>query len=385
MKMFYNEQEDAIYIGKWKTDTFVQYKTRAYWEKSVLSANNIPITVLHPKERNKVVQEALQCSSPVLYKMFNKMQYKHFVVPYKDFLMKLAYKPGRIDIHALSLIKKHEGILNQSKKDGLWNIMPLIMKTGKTPQEMKKEYGNKWKVLANNSLHKNKVVASYPCDGDFAGIAHVPTSLLTSTNTGSSTLSMLNFYTSNCKGYWGNDKKIREVSLLLRDTDLLLGQINKMLNFKWSLRRVKEEHDKAVAEINARKFSPEIFESVKEIPVKEFQYSGYTAALLQSPLDIANEGAAMGHCVAGYSNNVRDGEYLVYSITKDGERSSTLGINVMIQRERKGAYTHPTGKDTFVKDFSISQHYGKYNRKVVDLDEQLVVEYLIEKLNEVKN
>ena len=71
----------------------------------------------------------------------------------------------------------------------------------------------------------------------------------------------------------------------------------------------------------------------------------------------------MKHCVASYTNAVADKKYLVFSVQKDGVRTSTAG------------YTRQN--DMWI----IHQHYGKCNKRVTDDDEISIVKRMFNELN----
>lgn len=85
--------------------------------------------------------------------------------------------------------------------------------------------------------------------------------------------------------------------------------------------------------------------------------------------EIADEGDAMSHCVASYLGSVRSGDYLVYSIKKNGERSSTLGV---IVKGRQQGKSH---------SFTLNQQYGRFNAGVKDVDEAVLGESIVDFLN----
>ena len=75
----------------------------------------------------------------------------------------------------------------------------------------------------------------------------------------------------------------------------------------------------------------------------------------------------MKHCVGSYSDSVQRGQYLVYSITIEGKRYSTLGVNIT-----------NNGKNT---EYSFSQHYKKCNAQVDCTDVKDLANLLVEQLN----
>ena len=108
----------------------------------------------------------------------------------------------------------------------------------------------------------------------------------------------------------------RQTNHLVLDAQRMLGDA---FNPNWSYARMKREHDEAVCAENAKRYSAAPF-------AKPWSYEadGYTATLLTSPLDIANEGRFMRHCVASYAKLAARGSYAVFEI--DGKERATLGV-----------------------------------------------------------
>ena len=65
--------------------------------------------------------------------------------------------------------------------------------------------------------------------------------------------------------------------------------------------------------------------------------------LLNTPAELAEEGHAMQHCVGGYSQNVRSGYSLIYSIRKYGERLATMELSPSEWDAKTGQPPKPTG------------------------------------------
>ena len=372
MQLLWDDTEKCITMGKARFDKYCNFKDRKTWVNIVLMQNDVSGLPGHPKWRNKSVSAVMGGSSAQLYKWFCQLQYKQFVVPYKDLLSKIAFQRGRIDSKRLAKIVKHETTLRQAWKDKQFNILPILMETGKTPQELKKELGNTWKVLCKNSLNKNKAVAKamYNRAGTrqlqvIKLLADKPTTVLETYWDYSE--DVLTHVATHYKGSWGklNTKIGRELS----DTKMLAEQLEKPFDALWSPRRMKEEHDSMSKELAARRFSPDKLAILDAVPVKTLEHEGYLATLLDSRALVAEEGNAMGHCVAGYAESVAAGRYLVYSITKDGQRSSTLGVNIRDWNTDKKPY------------FMYSQHYGRYNRRLEDKHEIEIAEVILKILN----
>lgn len=371
MLLEWDDTEKCIVMGKANFSRYTNFKGRKAWIDFVLSFNEIVGLPSHPKWRNKSVSAVMGGSPAQLYRWFNQLQYKMFVVPYKDLLTKIAFQRGRIDSKRLELIKKHEPILRQAWADKQFNILPILMETGKTPQQLKKELGKTWKVLCANSLNKNKAVAKVYSElgrrtsgNDLHYLAVQPTTVLSVF--GADGPLVVEHVAAHYRGKW--HKYDQKIGRELLDTRMLADQLDKPFDALWSPRRMKEEHDSMSKELAARRFSPAKLEILDKISVKHIEHEGYVATLLDSRALVAEEGNAMGHCVAGYAESVAGGRYLVYSITKGGQRSSTLGINVNKKSDDTNYYRY-------------SQHYGRYNSRLEDEHESHLGEIIVKQLN----
>jgi len=131
---------------------------------------------------------------------------------------------------------------------------------------------------------------------------------------------------------------------IIEDAHHVLGD---RFNTRWSIKRIKKEHDKAVVTKVREAASPEPFELTKMLP-RSIEGEGFIARLAMSPRDLAVWGNEEGHCVGSYHTFVTNGHYAVYKIedTNTGE-VSVLGV----------ANPH---SNLGLHD----QHYHKFNRAV---------------------
>ena len=97
----------------------------------------------------------------------------------------------------------------------------------------------------------------------------------------------------------------------------------------WSPRRWREEHDRLARESARRAASPKPF-----IEPWSMSYGDYTATLLVSPADIAEEGAVMRHCVASYAADAKAGDCRI--VRMDGAYRGTLEVTRHGLRQFKG-------------------------------------------------
>jgi hypothetical protein len=94
---------------------------------------------------------------------------------------------------------------------------------------------------------------------------------------------------------------------------------------------------------------------VDPINLSGFKYKKYVTELT-TPLELRVEGEKMGHCVGGYSGDIKRGGSRIFHIEVDGI-GSTLQISL------KGD-NYPGSVNYDKVGCSISQHYGRYPEKV---------------------
>lgn len=417
MKIEYDEQSSVIRVGKAEFTQFTNFDNALSFAHHIFSVNGVSLRELDQpyvlckadsewgearkkylfshKERYKAIGDKLGCSLSVFHKNFQALQRKAFIVPVYDIYQKLSdhyprrkFKGNKWNTDLLNRIYEVKDKLLPVHQDGLNNLLPLVYKLNRTPQELRKELKSGWKVLAKNSLNKNKKLIRCVRNGalDFTHddenyraemvektisqlTLNLPTSLIQYQYLGYSH-EALKYAEYNLRGKWNDKKFMYDELRMFQDTMRMSEQLGEKVNPKWTPRRMKEEHDRMSKEITARKYSKDKFESTKNIPVKSLKLGDYTATLLESAFDIADEGDSMGHCVAGYADSVRTSNYLVYSVTKDGKRSSTVGITNYVKHE---SYKGPK--------YSLQQQYGKYNASVKDMDEQKLGQMIVEELN----
>lgn len=378
MRIEHNAENNTITVGKATFRRFANYKSRKVWAQIVCRENNITYPHGHPKDENKALSDILGCSAVQMYKHFCGLQMKVFVAPYYDVLKHVSFSRGRIPAEALWRVSKHYSVLKPVLDDKLFHLLPIVAATGKSPQQLKAEMKNKWKAVSANSLHRNKALyhcikAEANCVEAMAKLLPIPTTVLQNHSRGG--VPVMEYLAHNFKGQWCHP--LSRESTLYHDTVRMARQLDEEVSPKWTPRRVQQEHYRMSREITARRYSPEPFKSCVGLPA-EVEEGEYKATLLNSAQLVAQEGEAMGHCVAGYADDVRQGSYLVYSITKGGQRSSTLGIrvhNTVISSE-----SDPDLNRTSTS-YAFNQHHGKFNRRVVDETEQRLVYTVIEYLN----
>lgn len=399
MQIKVDEETKVISVGKAEYHSFHIFKSSYDFADNVLFNNDIRIDFdkfdtrlkvkrlaafdLEVKEGkakaedlrayNKAIADALGCSRTQFCKHFNKLMLKTHVAPVFHLYKKI--KPWTLkggsswNTHYLKLTNNYKNILEEVYADGLYNIMPIIAITGKTPKELKAALKNKWKIVANNSLNKNKAIADYLYNVYFThgndgrtlvlkNICHLPTSVFKYKYT----YEVLSYIAKNFKGVWNKRQGIQQEVNYFCDTRNMLLQLNREFNADWTPRRMKEEHNKASKEIAMKDASPVPFNFIPEGFPREVELDEFKATLLDSTYLIALEGIEMSHCVGGYKHYAAEDRYAVWSVTKNGERYSTIGFEKARRIFNNGGSHVVDSEDQWF----IQQHYKAFNQPVDD-------------------
>lgn len=282
-----------------------------------------------------------------------------------------------------------EELLQQCRKDGIANIIPIVAYFKKSPQELKKALGETtWKKLCKNTYSRNRLLFMKsnaqltPVDWNA-----VPSTLLKSSSTHFTPEVyswLIRTQDIPLKNYSKDYNIQREASIYI-DTQRMCIGAGETFNPNWSKRRMKEEHDRLSrmqqeianrrkAERNAeyaKLLKVDFRELHKGLEVMEFD-SGVVAVPLVNMQQVQEEGSKMHHCVGSYASTCAKGEYLVWHLTK-GDVETTLGINVQSERAMIAF-----GKNLY----NFSQHYGHCNAIVEDQDLKDAAIFVVNMLNE---
>lgn len=319
-------------------------------------------------------------------KVFNAAVFKSAIVPYKEFAYLYFQRKSNIPGKFASVVKNHD-LLLQAMKDGQKNILPILNNCGKTPQELKREFGKGlWKKLCANSFYRNKLIA----------------------NTTEVYESSVKWDSGALKGqhpharHWAKNvckvpyvkmkgRYTEEVQLFL-DTERMADNMGLPFNENWSKLKMKEKHDEYMNiqirdREEERKKRDELYrrrieklQSVdlsKVYPETEFELNGVTATILTTYEQIRQEGITMHHCVGGYAEQAMTGAYVVVHISGNGEES-TLGLSVPWRSSLAPIFE----EDRLI--FVMNQHYGKCNSQVISEKHKALADVVIKYLNNLK-
>ena len=281
-----------------------------------------------------------------------------------------------------------EELLQQCRKDGIANIIPIVAYFKKSPQELKKALGETtWKKLCKNTYSRNRLLF-LKNDAQLTPVEWnaVPSTILKSRTHFTPEVYSWLIRTQDIplKNYSKDYNIQREASIYI-DTKLMCIDDGETFNPNWSKRRMKEEHDRLSrmqqeianrrqAERNAeyaKLLKVDFRELHKGLEVMEFD-SGVVAVPLVNMQQVQEEGSKMHHCVGSYASMCARGEYLVWHLTK-GSVETTLGITA--QHEN---HIFAMSKDKY----NLQQHYGFCNAAVEDEDLKAAAKSVVKMLNE---
>lgn len=280
-----------------------------------------------------------------------------------------------------------EELLQQCRKDGIANIIPIVAWYKKSPQELKKLLGDKeWKSLCKNTYTRNRYLFFKAKVQPPVVWNKIPSTLLASELVYSADVYEWVIKTQELKlkeivkgGY-----KIRLSATLYTDTKRMCNDVGVNFNPNWSARRMKEEHERLTilhqehrnklrAEYDkeyAQRMKIDFCSLHKGLEEITFD-SGVVATPLVNMQQVQDEGTKMHHCVGSYAEYCARGAYLVWHLRK-GAEESTLGIQVIKHQDS-------------TKQYVIQQHYGKYNSEVSDRDFVEAANTIIKVMNTSNN
>lgn len=342
------------------------------------------------KDRMKYYTNMLRCRPTKFVEMYNACMCKAFI-PHN--LSHIADKfcrkrLGRFNRNMVSRLNERKEFIIQLEKDNMRNVVPFFLESSDehSVTSFRKLVGKStWKKLLRNSESRNKKLAHYFYNRrnwygeddkySLQYLSTLPSSLIP-------------------KNVFGDVPSLEEVSLFkhmkiltkpfeqgrisntVKDCKRMANNLGRCLpkgHTKWNYGEWYQHHEKLVELTNLKKYSKDRFEWLDVLKDINLESENYTGDILDNAFDIRNEGDAMKHCVGEYSGSVENGDYIVISIRnkEDGDRSSTLGLNVY-----KGE-----------KSFTVkhSQHYKQCNKRVECAEEKEFAQNIITAVNKILN
>ncbi len=258
---------------------------------------------------------------------------------------------GRFNPSTTKILIDNSDHFRQLKKDKLDHMIPVFLQTASkgrgelmSVSELRKSIGkSNWKTMLKNSPSRNKLIAhnlhnSHYSDWNYTTDFRTMLTHLTKLPSGMLPRNVLQDIPElesvdmfRKMKIVGNRTKQRSINQYIRDGKRMTEQLGRKLpkgNSSWSFDQWKDYHEKVTELVNLKRYSKDTFSWTKPY-TKEFKSEKYTATLLNNAFDIKMEGETMKHCVASYSQQSNNGEYVVLSLKDSkGERYSTLGLQV---------------------------------------------------------
>ena len=352
-------------------------------------------------------------TAKVLSKCLNREFMEVLVAPIKKHTSRYCFNSQSCDMNAVKRIHELRPLLEQCEDDNIENVAPICLLLGGDPSYCKNRLGKSlWKTLCKNSLTKNVLIYKQASNRSLISYNSTPDNGIIKTHLG-----LLNgFKSKHLKR--GNNIGTTEVKQFDRfglwvsqtggnyntakDTQRMARNLDEKFSLKWSPTKMQKMHDRYSLLLQRQREEALLKEQAEYdkqweaaepyLPCATIELNGYVATLIKTPLELHREGEAMHHCVGGYGSSVKSGDYLVYSITKDGERVSTLGISVA-----KGSVPLDLeGRIRIVSNLAVqpaevtiklvtvcrtNQHYGKYNSKVTEETPLQLADLVVSSLN----
>jgi hypothetical protein len=260
-----------------------------------------------------------------------------------------------------TLVKRANAVLqyiNEAERDGLYNIIPIIIALGEPPQAIRASIGRgAWRLVANNSATRNVLLMNASLrssrlggTGRFTSLLDVPSGVMRAIHDAGEIEFIAARITPKKRV-----QEFRQTLHLVMDTKDMLPRDE--FNPNWSYARMRYEHERATKEIMRRKYSPKPFAADWA-----FEDGGYTAALLTSKADIATEGATQHHCVASYAHMASKGEYAVFKI--EGKERATAGVVKGRVQQIYGACNAEVSDDCKAFAHKLAVNYASATRSI---------------------
>ncbi len=373
--------------------------------KSILDSANIAVsTGVGYKEFN----DKYGITAKVLSKCVNREFKEAFVTPVEKHFKRYCFSANSYRLEDVKVLHEMFDVLEQCDKDNLKNVAPICLLYKTDPAGCKTKLGKSlWKKLCKNSytrnLHIYKIARKYGTEYRKPSNINLLNQfkskyLKRGKNLGRSRNEVVDGF---CKyNLWVSNNGLTPRTVY--DTEIMSRHLNEKFSLKWSPTKMQKMHDRYSLALQKQREEELLkkqaehskqWEAVERyLPCDTIELDGYVATLIKTPLELHREGEAMHHCVGSYASNVKSGDYLVYSITKDGERVSTLGVNIIkpLKQYTTGDLTdlNLVVRSVQVKigiagTAALNQHYGKYNSKIVEETPLQLADLVVESLNKL--
>ena len=236
-----------------------------------------------------------------------------------------------------NMVKAQLDRIHRAQLDGIENVAPILVALRCDPAEAKRRVGKAvWKKVHHSPLGRNVTRARILMKTliRLADLVEFPDGALAEVER------KAKVYSEGAVIVAGrvsrNRTEFRAAVMLAHDLARMGGAA---VDLRWSLRRLREEHDRRAMEWAREKSDPTPWRE----PFTTTQ-DGYTFTMLNSGADFAAEGMAMKHCVASYREDAKAGRYIIMRIEGPERATVRFGGHPVRVQEVKARYNGPVSE-----------------------------------------
>lgn len=233
----------------------------------------------------------------------------------------------------LRLIKANAAIIHRAQLDGIEHVAPILLALRCNPSEARRRVGRAvWRQVHHSDLRLNVARANVLLRSRIRlpDLVEFPKGALREVLSKARESSEAAVTAAGLIAR--NRTEFREAVMLAHDTIRMGGTPEP----RWSLRRLREEHDRRAQEWARAKYDPTPWGEPWSC-----EMDGFTFTLLNSGADFSAEGATQHNCVASYAREAKEGRYIIMRI--DGKERATVrfGGHPVYVQEVKGRFNKP--------------------------------------------
>lgn len=269
----------------------------------------------------------------------------------------------------------------QLQRDGMQAVEPVCVAFGSDPQELRRRHGRgTWRLVVHDTLLVNVQRMALLLEGGPTGVipisddswkrvVRLDARLLGSLKSANrldigcwmrfeDLLSVAEKSTREAESPAGMHRRITFVLDCLR--------MGVEVDYGWSVNRLTEEHDEAVARMNREQ---RVVDDVPFCEPWDAEEDGFRFELMCSKSDVVDEGRAQHHCAGIFADECARGRYIILRVT--GRERATLGVNAGVG-VRGGANGLVLNQLFGARNSKVSDECRAAARKIIEsLDEHL--------------
>lgn len=233
----------------------------------------------------------------------------------------------------MRLIKHNAALIHRAQMDGIEHVAPILLALRCDPAEARSRVGKAtWKQVHHAPLNLNVARANVLIRSriGLSDLVRFPKGALRETLSKARETSEAAVTDAGIIA--NNRAEFRDAVMLAHDTRRMGGEVNR----RWSLRRLREEHDRKAVEWARAKSDPTPWSDPWSC-----EMDGFTFTLLNSGADFSAEGALMRHCVASYAADAKAGRYIIMRIDGKARATVRFGGHPVSVKEVKGRFNAP--------------------------------------------